>query len=151
MIGTILMFLYLSLISVSDIRSRKIPGVLLKIGLLFSFLSVSARIISGPSSEPVVRVMTALLGAVPGLVLIILAGYSDKIGRGDGMVLLIIGITESCTFSMILMSAACIMLAIFSGVLMAFHKVGPRTKMPFIPFVALTYLVLKIYERGLWL
>lgn len=152
MIGTIVMFLYLSVLSVSDLKSRKIPGLLLRIGLLFSFLYVSAMIfVFGPSAEMLIRVMTALAGALPGLALAILSGYSDKIGRGDGMVLMMIGITESCTFSMILMSAACVILALFSGVLMAFHKVSSKTKMPYIPFVAGTYLFMKIFERGIWI
>ena len=149
MIGIMLMFLYLLLISVSDIKSRKIPSVLLKVGLLFSFLSVSARIISGPSTELFIRSMTALLGAVPGLMLAVLSGYSDKIGRGDGIVLMIIGMTENSTFSMILMCMACIVLAILSGVLMAFHKVSSKTRMPYIPFVTGAYLFLKLYEGSM--
>ncbi len=149
MIGIMLMFLYLLLISVSDIKSRKIPSVLLKVGLLFSFLSVSARIISGPSTELFIRAMTALLGVVPGLMLVVLSGYSDKIGRGDGIVLMIIGMTENSTFSMILMCMACIVLAILSGVLMAFHKVSSKTRMPYIPFVTGAYLFLKLYEGSM--
>ena len=104
---------------------------------------------SSPPTELVKRVVTALLGAVPGVFLTILSFYSDKVGRGDGIVMMILGLTESCTFSMILICISCMVLAFFSGVLMCLHKVNGKTRMPYIPFVTGSYVFLKLYEGSL--
>ena len=147
LIFTIILFLYLIVLSVSDVKSRKLPAGLLRLGFFISVFSILIGCFWGwPLSELPRRVMTALLGAVPGVMLIVLSYYSDKVGRGDGIVLAIVGITESCTFSVTLMFIACILLAVFSGIMMAIHKIGARTRMPYIPFLAGSYIFLKICE-----
>ena len=95
MIFTMIMFLYLIVLSVSDVKSRKLPAGLLRLGFFISVFSILIGCFWGrPLSELPRRVMTALLGAVPGVMLIVLSYYSDKVGRGDGIVLAIVGITE---------------------------------------------------------
>lgn len=151
MVFSILLFIYLLILSYDDIRSNKIPVFMLRIGLMAVCTWILAGIfIPMPPSEPVRRVMTALLGAFPGGLLLGLSLYSDKVGKGDGIVLMIIGATESCSFSMILICISCVGLAAVSGILMCFHKVNGKTRMPYIPFVTGAYVFLKLYEGGLF-
>jgi len=146
----ILLITYLLILSFSDIRSQKIPVVILKIGILGVLIWLSAEcFVFTPPSERIIRVVTALLGALPGTFLVLLSYYSDKVGRGDGIVLLTIGFTESCTFTMILICLACICLALLSGILMCFRMVNGKTRMPYIPFVTGAYCFLKLYEGSL--
>ncbi|MBP5554681.1 MAG: prepilin peptidase [Lachnospiraceae bacterium] len=147
MIFRLLLVVYLLVLSFDDIKHRKVPVFVLWIGLGFVLVWLSAGInVSSPPEELVRRVMTALLGAVPGGLLTFLSFYSDKVGRGDGLVLMILGLTENCMFSMILICAACIGLAVFSGILMCMHRVNGKTRMPYIPFVTGAYILIKLSE-----
>jgi leader peptidase (prepilin peptidase)/N-methyltransferase len=147
LIFRLLLAVYLLILSFADIKNRKIPVFMLWAGLGLVIVWFSAGVsLSSPPGELVRRVMTALLGAVPGGFLTFLSFYSDKVGRGDGLVLMILGLTENCTFSMTLICAACLGLAIFSGILMCMHRVNGKTRMPYIPFVAGAYVILKLGE-----
>ncbi len=145
-----LWLVYLMVLSVLDIKTRKIPIRMIQIGALAVLLLIVAESLLGlPPSEPAGRVMTALLGAIPGVLLTVLSIYTNKIGRGDGPVLILIGLMENCTFSMIVVCLACICLALFSGILMCFGKVTGKTQMPYIPFVTVAYIFLKFSEGSL--
>ena len=152
MVLSVLLIIYLLALSVSDIKTRKIPVILLRAGMVtvLFFLAVQNLVLL-PPSELIGRVLTALLGAIPGLLLMILSFYSDKIGKGDGIVIMTVGLTENCTFSMVLICTACLGLAFFSGLLLCFHKVSGKTKMPYIPFVTGAYMLLKLSERSYFL
>ena len=147
MIFSLLLIIYLILLSVSDIRTRKLPVLMLKAGATFVILYVAGKcLLDMPPTELIRRVMTALLGAFPGGALVLLSRHSDKIGSGDGVVLMLIGISESYTFSMLLICISCMALALFSGVVLCFRKINGRTCMPYIPFVTAAYVFLKMYE-----
>ncbi len=142
-----MMFIYLSILSVWDVKKRELPVFLLICGGLAVILyRITLSIICGPSSEQLKVWIAALLGALPGLLLTVLSYYTDKIGRGDGIVIMIVGACENCTFAAILICMACIFLTVVSVILMLFRKVTRNTRMPYIPFVALAYGLMKIYE-----
>ena len=146
----VLWFVYLLILSVTDIKTRKIPVFMLRMGVLAVLPVFIGECFSCmPPSELLRRVMTALLGAMPGGLLTVLSFHTNKIGRGDGPVLILIGFLESCTFSMIVICMACIGLALFSGILMSFGKVTGKTQMPYIPFVTASYIFMKLYEGSL--
>lgn len=147
-----LWIIYLFVLSVLDIKTRKIPVRMLQLGSLAVLLLIVAEsLLYLPPSELFRRVMTALLGAIPGVLLTVLSFYTNKIGKGDGPVLILIGLMENSTFSMIVICLACISLALFSGILMSFGKVSGKTQMPYIPFVTISYIVLKLYEGSLFI
>lgn len=151
MIFKYLMIIYLLILSYDDIRLKKVPVFMLKIGLASVCIWLfSDAFLPMPPSEPVRRVVTALLGAFPGGALTGLSLISDKVGKGDGIVMIIVGMTESCSFAMILICISCVGLALVSGILMCFRKVSGKTRMPYIPFVTGAYMFLKLYEGGLF-
>ena len=142
-----MMFIYLSILSVWDVKKRELPVFLLICGGLAVILyRITLSIICGPSSEQLKVWIAALLGALPGLLLTVLSYYTDKIGRGDGIVIMIVGACENCIFAAILICMACVFLTVVSVILMLFRKVTRNTRMPYIPFVALAYGLMKIYE-----
>lgn len=143
----VMMFIYLSILSTWDVKRRELPSFLLVCGGIAVVLyRITVSVICGPSSEQLKAWVVALLGALPGLLLTVLSCYTDKIGRGDGLVLMIVGACENCTLAAILICMACIFLTVVSFILMLFRKVTRNTRMPFIPFVALAYGFMKIYE-----
>ncbi|MCR4791723.1 MAG: hypothetical protein K5871_03165 [Lachnospiraceae bacterium] len=138
---------YLCVLSVSDIRFRAIRGPYIIIGIVAGMIHLIMMAVSGgPLTERFRMILVALLGALPGLLITILSFYTDKVGRGDGLVLMIIGLFESCMMSSIIICMGCMMLGAVSIVLLMFHKVSRNTQMPYIPFVTLSYILLKSYE-----
>lgn len=85
--------------------------------------------------------LSALLGVIPGLALVLLASVTEQIGKGDGLVLMSVGLITGY--------ADCIMLACFSMLFMSvcsiailWSKRGNRNlQMPYIPFLAVVYLI----------
>ena len=83
MVFSILLFIYLLILSYDDIRLKKVPVFMLKIGLAAVCIWLfSDAFLPMPPSEPVRRVVTALLGAFPGGALTGLSLISDKVGKG---------------------------------------------------------------------
>lgn len=143
----LIMLIYLSVLSIWDMKKRELPAAAIKFGGMAVILyRITVSVICGPSSEQLKAWTVALLGALPGLLLTVLSYYTDKIGRGDGPVIMIVGACENCTYAAILICMACIFLTAVSVILLLFRKVTKNTRMPYIPFVALAYGFMKIYE-----
>ena len=138
--------IFMTVLSVFDIRIRKLPIVLLKAGIALAlFRPVLFFLLYGSPAEQQRMFSVALLGALPGIAVTGLSFISDKVGRGDGIVLVIMGMFESCSFVTAASCVACLTLACFSAVLLAMHRVGRNTRMPFVPFLTGAYIVLKIF------
>lgn len=140
----------LALLSVFDIRNRKLPVSILSFWIIPVLIRpVLAILRCGPLSEQHRILVTALLGALPGIALTALSYVSDKVGKGDGVVLIILGLSENCSFVIAVTCIACITLSVFSGILCALRRAGRNTPMPFVPFLTGAYLVVKIMSRRL--
>ena len=132
--------LLMTILSVFDMKMRKIPVSLIIFGMGIALLRLALIFPwNGPPSEQQRIFTVALLGALPGLAVTALSFITDKIGRGDGAVMIMIGLFEDCTFVTL---ASCI------GILLAFHRVGKNTPMPFVPFLTGSILILMISQRG---
>ena len=143
----IVMFIYLLILSGWDLRIRKIPVSLLVCGAAGVFLfRMTLTILYWPSTEQLRLWIVALLGAVPGFLMTMLSFFTDKVGRGDGLVLMRVGASESCAYIALIICMACIMLSAVSVILMLSGKVKRNTRMPYIPFITLSYACLKLYE-----
>ena len=148
MIKSIMTMAFLVLIAIFDLKDKRIPlGVIVIGGIISFFRLVCVLHFAGPFSEQVRIISVALAGALPGLAMTILSFCSDKTGKGDGPVIMMIGINESCTFAALLMCFACILMALFSIVPLALRKITKNTKMPYIPFVAGAFAIMKLSEN----
>ena len=140
--------LLMTILSVFDMKMRKIPVCLIIFGMGIALLRLALIFPwNGPPSEQQRIFTVALLGALPGLVVTALSFITDKIGRGDGAVMIMIGLFEDCTFVTLASCIGCIFLAVCSGILLAFHRVGKNTPMPFVPFLTGSILILMILQR----
>ena len=139
----------LTILSVFDIRMRKLPTVLLMAGVITAVIRLIMILpLNGPLSEQQRIVTVALLGALPGIAMTGLSYITDKVGKGDGVVLIIMGLFENCFFVTLASCMACFGLAVFSGILLVLHKAGRNTRMPFVPFLTAAYLILIVSQRG---
>ena len=142
--GAVLL-IFMTVLSVYDIRIRKLPVVILRAGIALALVRPALFfLLSGPSAEQQRLLTVALLGALPGIAVTALSFISDKVGRGDGIVLIMMGMLENCSFVTTASCIACLTLAVFSGILLALHRVGRNSRMPFVPFLTGAYIVLKL-------
>lgn len=135
----ILLLVFLIVLGVCDSRECKVPIALIKGGFLAAFLWVICRCIGNPE-EWKWLVLATLLGMLPGVLLLGMAHITGKIGAGDGLVLMVLGMLvgyKECLMftccSLLLMSVWCI------GVL-CFKKGNRNTRIPYLPFLAVVYM-----------
>ena len=83
------------------------------------------------------------LGMLPGVFLIILSFATKKVGPADGILMCCIGMFENYLSCVVIFCAASFIMAIISILLLVIKKVKRSSQLPFIPFIALAY-VLKI-------
>ena len=128
--------LWLGILALMDIWRKRVPVWLLAVSGI-CVTCVSAREIwqgSMGSAE-------IMWGILPGFILLLTAVFSKKAGWADGVVLLLLGgMTgfRACTFSFILSMLA---ISVISLTLLMMKRVGKNTKMPYLPFLWVGYLV----------
>lgn len=80
-------------------------------------------------------------GILPGFMLLLTAVLSNKAGWADGVVLLLLGVMtgfRECTFSFILSMLA---ISVISLTLLMMKRVEKNTKIPYLPFLWVGYMV----------
>ncbi len=134
---TILVFVYLLVLSIYDVRERKVPLVLLAAG---GCAAVLGGICSGLTGA--VSWLQLLLGVLPGVFLLAVAWITRKAGYADGIVLLLLGVLEGYQQGVVLLCVSLLLLSCVVMLLLLLRKVGRNTEMPYIPFLAGTYFLL---------
>ena len=130
--------LYLLWGAVQDIRKRKISNKYLMIG---GIGGVGFRIIGLKNNLHIIE--DWLFAIVPGILFLFLAKKTrEKLGVGDGLVLLVLG--SFMTFFEIckLIRNAMILLLLFAVILLCSRKFSKDYQIPFLPFLWLSHLLL---------
>lgn len=138
-----LLLLYLLILSVFDLRERKIPVALLFCGTLGAVCGSGWTLVSvireqGQWQWPF---LSMLLGMVPGVFVIAMARLTEKVGAGDGWILCNLGLLTDYRICVGLWGMSIIIMAIFSGGMLALKKVKGNTRIPYLPFLTLAYVV----------
>lgn len=130
------MIWYLIVLGVMDFWKRKVPVLLLLVGgIMFSILAVN-RCIRGEMLW-----QECVWGVIPGIVLLAVAGITRKAGYGDGVVLVQAGIYLGCEKVLLLFCFSLLLLSGICMVLLLLRKVNKNTRMPYLSFLAITYLI----------
>lgn len=138
---------YLVGLSILDGKERRVPIVLLGIGILIAITWVIGECIGDPCRWS--RIMLgAVLGLVPGVFMLLTAYVTRKVGYGDGLALVGIGMLvgyKNC-WSMLCIS---LMLMSFWGIGILVLRRGTRnTPMPYLPFLTMAYLICTFAKGG---
>lgn len=136
----IVLSIYLGILSVFDYKERRVPVIWLMLGILAAMLMVLGDCLKNPQSWQWL-VMAAMLGTLPGIFMLLVGYFSRKVGCGDGLVLIGVGIVtgyRECfsyvCFSLLLMSICCVGLLLMK-------KGNRNTQIPYLPFLTVVYLV----------
>ncbi len=87
------------------------------------------------------------LSLIPGLVMLILSVVTRQgIGPGDGLLVLAAGPALGLSGTITSLAAAFCISGLFSGILLLTKKAGKKTKIPFVPFMAVGTLAMMLLE-----
>ena len=128
--------LYLLTVSIFDIREKTIPIWYLAAGGLLMGAGMVYGIIAGEITwhQP-------LLGMAPGVLLLLVARGTEKMGYGDGLVLMMIGGMVGYRGSFVILCLGSFLAAIVCVVLLAIRKVKRHSRIPYVPFLTGAYLL----------
>lgn len=128
-----IVFTLLCICSVFDIRKKEIPFIILLAGFLSAFGADVWLIWKGLTS--VAEVAASIL---PG-VFFLLLGFctGEKIGYGDGLLLIIIGLFLGFGRSFLIVCIGLIFSSAFALILLVFCGAGRNSRLPLVPFIAI--------------
>ena len=128
---------YMLVLSVLDIRSKKVPTV-----MLWVFVALLALEL-GINSHG--RIYLSLLGGAVGLVMLVVSRLTkEALGYGDGMLILGLGIYMGLWDVLWLLMFAFFGAGMLSIGLLIFRKANKKTTLPFMPFICGSYILLYI-------
>lgn len=114
--------------SVFDIRRKEVPVLLVGV---FGLLALIAAIIRKSELYPL------LYSFIPGAAMLALSLCTrESIGYGDGLIVLVLGVFLGLGQCWAVVLSGLILSAAAGLVLLIFHKVNGKTRIPFIPFLA---------------
>lgn len=124
---TALLFVFIC--SVSDIRKKKIPLM-----VIIVFGTVSVLFLAAGEERPWKEALYAL---APGMGLLALAFCTGEgIGYGDGFAVLVLGLLVGALWCLTAVFLGFFLCAVWSLFLLALKKVNGKSRLPFVPFLA---------------
>ena len=126
----------LCLFSIYDIRKYAIPAVPALAGLLLSVVYSVYGCVAGSRDW-----IDILCGLLPGAGMLMVARVTDKAGYGDGIVLMALGILHGFRDGLFLLCSSLLLLSLCSVILLAMKKVKGNSRMPYIPFLGMVYIM----------
>lgn len=126
------MTVWLSLISGLDIKKQRVPVWLLIPGGLLT-LAETVKLQYGG--------LDVVIAMIPGCVLLVLAMTTRNVGYGDGIVMLLLGMTEGSEKSLLMFGTSLFLSAICSLILLAMKKARKSTRIPFLPFLSAAWFI----------
>lgn len=137
-----LMMFYLTILSIWDIREKKIPIQLLVLGT--SAVCVICAINLFFSGDLFWKIVTLIYGVVPGGCMIAIAIATEKIGLGDGWTMMIVGLVLNYKMCIAILAVSMLLMAICSMAMLIARKVNRNTKLPYLPFLAMAWFLMVI-------
>lgn len=133
----------LCIMSCEDVRRKSIS--LMGIGTLY-IVTITGAILEtlfAPNLRIVMRVAGGMIGAV---LLLIARASHEKVGYGDGLVVLAIGLYSGLERIFVMLCAALIITMFFSMIMIVAKRLSFKSRVPFIPFLMLAYIPLSFYQ-----
>ena len=124
---------YLSLLSVLDIRTGKLPVWILIFGAV---ASGAYQIIWG--KQPMWMILSG--AAVGALFLLVSRVTREGLGYGDSILMGILGIYLGVEKLLSVLSVAFLLSAILAVIVLAFRKFRRKSAFPFVPFLCMGYI-----------
>ena len=132
----VLLGIYLAFLALEDIRKKTLHIIVLAAGTVF----IPAIVLSEETDGLIIS--DNAIGLIPGAVFLLLSYVSrGQVGIGDGILILILGAALGIGEIVILLTAALLLIALFSGIMLVCGKLKRKSTLPFIPFVFAGYVI----------
>lgn len=136
--SAVIINLYLLLGTAQDIKNKKISNYYLWMGGITGLFFRITECWKGTS-----EVAEWLIAFIPGVVVLMLAKITkEKIGIGDGWVVIILGNFMTAFEISLLLQVAILLAAIYSLILLFGKRVSGSYSIPFLPFLWLSHFLL---------
>ena len=133
MFGTIGVFAVLIGSSIYDVRQKTIPWWILGAGSMWAVIN-SVFLVGQTGVLPALQAV--VVGILPGAALLLLGFLTEKkVGYGDGLLLVIIGILEGGKAVLFTFCIGLFLQSVLAVVLVIIKKADKQTKIPFAPFL----------------
>lgn len=134
---------WLLVLSAMDIKKKSVPLWLLGIGVINMFVILLTEGLGGGIDG-----WLLCRSMFPGAVFLVIAAATDKAGYGDGIVLIMLGLMSGTKVCLLALTAGLLLIAIFSGALLALRKVKRNSRIPFLPFLAVGWGIVTCGKVG---
>lgn len=123
----------LAVLAIIDVKKKKIPvGPVLIMGVILLLIRLSSNLTAGEF----------VCGLLPGVVFLAIAWMTkEKIGVGDGLLMLCLGMGYRVEQMMAITGIALLVAAMFSMILIVLKKANRKTALPFLPFLFVGWMV----------
>lgn len=136
MIKMIGLAVWMTTLSVCDVRKKSVPLWLLWVGAGMAAAVILHEIIEGQ-----LQIISMIKAILPGAALLFLAAGTGKAGCADGLILIVLGIVEGHPGSLIVCMISLTLTAAVSGILLMAKRVKRSTKIPFVPFLEAGWII----------
>lgn len=129
---------YLSVLSILDIRFRKMPVWLLVVGGIVGIGYQIWRWVKGDS----ISIVLIGSGVIVGLIFLVISKITGQaLGYGDGIIILILGIYLGFWDLSVVLMVAFFAASVMAMVLIVVKRGKRKRTMPFVPFLCIGYVV----------
>ena len=128
--------IYLAVLSLMDARRRAISAWLLLLGSILAAALAGWLLWQGTEHWE-----ELLFGAVPGVILLAIAGMTGSAGCGDGIVLLQVSLLLLMERAVIAFGVSMVVMGAFATVILLKNKKNKDLRLPYLPFLWLGCLV----------
>ena len=125
--------------SIYDIFKKRIPLQILLVGGVWAVICLVISVVT----SGVDALYSGLCGLLPGAGLLLLGYLTDhKVGYGDGILLMIIGLLEGAQKVFLIFCAGLFLQSLLAVILLIMKKADKQTQIPFVPFLFLAQIIL---------
>lgn len=139
----VILFLWLGILSVLDLRRKRIPVWLLAVGgIILAIMSID------PCAREVKGTAEVVLGLIPGALLLLMAVATRKAGIADGIVLLLLSLPLDYRMCIVGFVFSLLIMSFVSLCLLVLGEVKGNSKLPYLPFLLAGYMLQMITGLG---
>lgn len=143
--GTIylcILLLFLFLFSIEDIKTGKISLRYVLAGMLLAGIYFMTLIIRQERSP-----RDIIWALIPGSACLMIAWFSQGMGSGDGLLIILTGLFFPFRENLILILLALFLCSFVAGVLLVMKKMGRKSRLPFVPFIFIASFIVGIWHE----
>lgn len=131
-------------VSIMDTKSKRVPVWMIGIGA-----AAAAGVLLWEGISGGLNGWQECRALLPGVILLAVAYATGKAGMADGVILMLMGIFmgyEGCIAATV---GGLFLIALFSGVMLMLRRVKKDTRIPFVPFLAVGWLIVVCGRWGI--